>query len=367
VPFDAARQRLTGTPVAVIEGVRRSLSTNISQFSIADNGTLIYIPGPAGNADIRKTELVSMTLKGEVTRLALPDGPSYNFPRYSPDGTQVAFEAQDSTGTDVWIYDLSGYSAMRRLTFGGHNRHPIWTRDGKRITFQSDREDDLGLFSQRADGTGAVERLTKAEKGTAHVPQSWSPKSDRLLFTANTGGVLGARTGANNPGSHSTLLLLSIAPLRTEPFAGIESRDRAVNAEFSPDGAWVAYSTGVAPSVVYVRPFPATSAVYQISKNDDGHHPWWSHDGRTLYYVPGPDGLSRVTVATSPAFSFSNPGALPRGLLSESPVTSRSIDTNADDTRLIGAAQVNAAAGTPRIQVVLNWFDELRRLAPAAR
>src|SRR6476660_2963268 len=77
------------------------------------------------------------------------------------------------------------------------------------------------------------------------------------------------------------------------------------------DGAWVAYSSGIRPSAVYVRPFPLTGAVYQVSKNDDGHHPWWSYDGRELLYVPGPDGLVRVTVNRSPSVWFSAPSALP--------------------------------------------------------
>jgi serine/threonine-protein kinase len=367
-PFDPARQQVTGPPAAVLEGVRRSLSTNFAQFSVADNGSLVYVPGAGGPSSARRNRLVTVASKGgEITRLPMPEGASYEFPRFSPDGTQVVFDTDDGRGADVWVYDLSRASAMRRLTFGGRNRHPIWSRDGRWITFQSDREGDLGLYRQRADGAGAPERLTRADPSTAHVPQSWSPAGDILLFTSNKGGALGAWTGAFNPGSTSTLFSLSLKDRKVEPFGGVQSQDRAVNAEFSPDGALVAYGTGMRPSTVYVRPFPLTGAIYQVSKNDDGHHPWWSSDGRELYYVPGPDGLVRVTVGRSPVVSFSDPFAVPRGGLIESPVTSRNIDLSPDGTRFIGVASGGPSvepSGAPYMQVVLNWFEELKRLAP---
>jgi Tol biopolymer transport system component len=356
-----------GPAVAVIEGVRRSLSTNVAQFSVADNGSLVYVPGPGGTSSYRRNRLVMMSLKGEITSLPMPEGPSYEFPRFSPDGTQVTFDTDDGKGADVWVYDLSRGSAARRLTFGGRNRHPIWSRDGRWITFQSDREGDLGLYRQRADGTGAPERLTKADPATAHVPQSWSPAGDILLFTSNKGGILSAWTGAINPGSTSTLLMLTLKDRKAEPFAGVQSQDRAANAEFSPDGAWVAYSSGIRPSVVYVRPFPLTGAIYQASKNDDGHHPWWSRDGRELFYVPGPDGLARVTINSGSVASFSDPFLLPRGGMIESPVTARNIDLSPDGTRLLGVGSGSLAGGpadTLSMQIVLNWFTELQQRVP---
>jgi Tol biopolymer transport system component len=207
--------------------------------------------------------------------------------------------------------------------------------------------------------------------GTSHVPQSWSPTGDWLLFSSNTGGLLDAWTGARNPGQKSTLMLLKMKDRTTASFPNGQSTDRAANGEFSPDGAWIAYSVGVEPSVVYVQPFPANGAVYQISKDDDGHHPWWSHDGRALFYVPGPDGLARVTVTPRPTFSFGTVQSRPRGGLFESPITSRSIDSTRDDTTVIGIALSSVIksgnAVKPQFDVILNWSEELKRLAPRAR
>ena len=114
-----------------------------------------------------------------------------------------------------------------------------------------------------------------------------------------------------------------------------------------------------------MRPFPLTGAVYQVSKNDDGHHPWWSRDGRELFYVPGPDGLVRVTVNRSPFVSFSDPSALPRNMFVESPVTSRNMDSSPDGAQLLGVT--TGGSDAPFMQIVLNWFEELNRLAPARR
>ena len=77
---------------------------------------------------------------------------------------------------------MSSNETMQRLTFGGNNRFPIWSGDSKRVAFQSDREGDLGILWQAAIG-GKAERLTKADQGTSHAPESWSPKGDTFLYS----------------------------------------------------------------------------------------------------------------------------------------------------------------------------------------
>ena len=95
--------------------------------------------------------------------LKVPPG-LYEYPRVSPDGTRLAFGTSDGKEAVVSIYELSGASAVRRLTFGGNNRFPIWSADGQRVAFQSDREGDPAVFWQPADG-GTAERLTTARPG----------------------------------------------------------------------------------------------------------------------------------------------------------------------------------------------------------
>ena len=113
--------------------------------------------------------------------MKLPRG-SYSYPRVSPDGKWLALETSDGKQAAVSVYELSGASAVRRLTFGGNNRMPIRSADGKRVAFQSDREGDLAVFWQPVSG-GTAERLTRPEAGVSHVPESWSPKGDVFLFS----------------------------------------------------------------------------------------------------------------------------------------------------------------------------------------
>jgi Tol biopolymer transport system component len=108
----------------------------------------------------------------------------------------------------VWIYDLSGVTSMRRLTLGSRNRLPVWSTDGEHVAFQSDRDGDLGIFLQRADGTTAAERLTKPDKDTAHVPESWSPDGKTLLFSVAKGASYSVEA-------------LSLPDKKETPFGGI--------------------------------------------------------------------------------------------------------------------------------------------------
>ena len=116
----------------------------------------MYIPGPISGSALGDLAFVERT--GAVQKLKLPSG-RYDLVRVSPDGKLLALGIDDVSGANVWIYDLLKGTALRQLTFGGRNRYPTWTPDGQRVVFQSDREGDLGIFWQRADGTDSAERL----------------------------------------------------------------------------------------------------------------------------------------------------------------------------------------------------------------
>jgi hypothetical protein len=173
-------------------------------------------------------------------------------------------------------------------------------------------------------------------------------------------------------GSKVSLWTLSLADKKTAPYGDVESVF-PINATFSPDGRWVAYAaagSSQASSTVYVQPFPATGAKYQISKDDDGHHPVWSPDGKELSYIPGPGRLVAVAVRTQPTFSSEFPKDVPRApFLFGGRLNERNHDILRDGQRFIGvipaSGQRVTGAAAPSIQVVLNWTEELKRLAPA--
>jgi serine/threonine-protein kinase len=256
------------------------------------------------------------------------------------------------------VYELSGASALRRLTFGGRNRVPVWSADGQRIAFQSDRDGDLGIFAQRADGSGSAERLTTPEKDAAHVPESWSSQGD-LLFT-------------ETKGADAVLWIYPARDRKSRPFGSVKSSRQPANAAFSPNGRWVAYqSNETGTPAVYVQPYPPTGARFQASlesPNDDPHHPLWSRDGKELFYVAGPNRFVAVTVTERSGLSFSNPEPIQIGVWKNTfggPTTIRNYDVSNDGKRFIGVvASAVADSGVPRapqIQVVLNWLDEVER------
>ena len=350
----------------ILEGVRRGntpeLNPGSAHFSVSNTGTLIYVPGPVSPAAAEQ-ELVRLDPKRGIEPLKLPRG-RYETPRVSPDGKRLAFGTEDAREAAVWIYDLAGTSSMRRLTVGGRNRYPIWSADGERIAFQSDREGDVSIFWQRADGTGRAERLTTAEPGTFHVPESWSPKGDRLLFSTFTKASLGA-----------SLWALSIADRKAEPLGSVQSSNAILPAAvFSPDGRWVAYNsdeTGL--TGVYVQPYPATGAKYPISRGR-ASFPVWSPDGKAIVYIDtarsGTGRLVVVNLTTEPTFAFGNPVVLPSGTLQTGGVSAPNAPRRFDmapDGSIIGtvaADQSSSQLGVLRIEVVLNWFEELKARVP---
>lgn len=361
VAFDAKRLAATGSPVPVAEGVKRSSSMvrRLAQFRVSANGTAIYFPGPASSTGgVLGVGLFDR--KGAAELLKVARG-SYEHPRLSPDGQRIAFGSESGA---IWIYDLAGKSAVRRLTVDGqgNNRYPIWSADSQRVTFQSNREKDRGIFWQRADGSGAAERLVTAEEGTELVPESWSPDGGWLLYC-----VFGRD-------QTSTLWVWSKEDRKAETFGTVKSAGRIfTGAVFSPDGKWVAYTVGdeavQRSRAVYVQPFPATGAKYKISKDaDDGHHPLWSPDGKELFFTPGPGSpLEAVAVSTQPAFSFGESGKVARRFLALGPSYPRPWDISRDGQRFLGLSESQTdglVAQDQQIRVVVNWFEELKRKVP---
>ena len=287
VPFDLNRLSASGTPVAVLDGVRSyDASLGAAAFyAVSDEGTLVYQPGRAAG----QSAVAWTGLDGRQEALDLPAG-SYSHPRLSPDGRWLAFARQDSGGTDVWVYAVAGGTAMRRLTEGGNNRYPIWSRDGSHVVFQSDRDGDRGIFWQRADGTAPAERLTTAEEETEQIPESWSRTEDRLAFSVKTGSVF-------------ELWMWTLADRAAQRFGSAQSLG-LFNARFSPDGRWVAYTQRDPVVAMWVASMGAPETRYQVGQDSDvAHHPLWSPDGHRLFYFAGLSPMA-VDVTTQPTLEM---------------------------------------------------------------
>jgi Tol biopolymer transport system component len=356
VPFDAQRLVVKGAPVPIVEGVSRDTAgvTGTGNYAFSSTGSLVYVRGPVSASALLDIGL--MDRNGKVEPLRLPAG-RYEWPRVAPDGKRLAVASDDDKEATVWIYDLSGTHAMQRLTSEGNNRFPIWTSDSTRIAFQSDRDGDPAIFWQPADG-GLAERLTKPAPGESHAPESWPPKGDAFLFSIAKG-------------SDVSLWTFSLHDRKATPFGGVHSSN-PTNAAFSPDGNWVAYASAErGAGTIYVQPFPATGIKYQlfVKGSDSPHHPRWSPDGRELFYDANPKvtGFEAVSVTTQPTFAFGNAVIVPKLFLMAGAVLRTPYDI-APDGRLVGRITAGHAeyvrSQNDQIQVVLNWFEDLKARVP---
>jgi hypothetical protein len=140
------------------------------------------------------------------------------------------------------------------------------------------------------------------------------------------------------------------------------------DAVFSPDGKWVAYQVGyqgVAEATLYVQPFPPTGTKFEIGR---GGRPAWSRDSKELFFIPAPSLLYAVSVETQPAFRFTPPVSIPRRFGLAPPVSPRPYDMLPDGRFVaVDAATDPAQPRSPQLQVVLNWFEELKAKVPAGR
>ncbi len=344
VPFDLAALEVTGDSVPVVQGVRQTPNVYVD-YAISRNGTLVYVPDTGG----LNLTLVWVDREGAVEPLGAPPG-NYRDPRLSPDGRRLALRS----GGDIWVYDM-GRQTLSRLTFAPEtDETPVWTPDGKWVTFAGDRDGVRNLLRRVADGSEEEEQLVTLQ-GHAHA-NSWSPDGQVLVFgmgpieTASEGIWLLPLEGDRKP----TLLLKT-------PFNVYASR-------LSQDGHWIAYASDESGrSEIYVQPFPGLGGKWQISTAGGGHAVW-ARNGRELFYQDG-DKMMVVEVTTQPNFSAGSPKVLFEGQFLTSGVGmtgsgNTSYDVAPDGQRFVMIKESEEQQESRQIKVVLNWFEELKRLVP---
>jgi len=345
VLFDLATLEVTSGPVPVLQDVRQTV-IGFADYAISEEGTLVYVPvGSEG----QRGELVWVDRKG-TERIITQEKRNYLMPRISPDETRVSVAIdEDDGGRNVWIYDLE-HDLISRLTFeGGRNSVPIWTPDGGWITFDSDRDGPRHLFRRPADGSGPAEPLITTTPGIA-IPSSWSPDGSVLAFHMAVAG------GNRN---------IWILPMEgdREPRILITSPNTDCCAVFSPEGKWLAYvSDELSQQQVYVSPYPKADVKYLISGEEGGGEPVWSPDGTELFYRSG-NKMMVASIETEPTFRVGKLEQLFQGSYVVSTTTPGFLqyyDISRDGQRFLMIKE----AGQGQINVVLNWFEELKRLVP---
>jgi Tol biopolymer transport system component len=267
----------------------------------------------------------------------------------------------------IWLYDLSR-DALTRLTFEGHaNSNPVWTPDGKRVTFQSTKEGPTNIFWQLADGSGGLERLTTSEY--LNAPTSWSPDGNLLAFheinPTTQRDIWVLRMADPSPGSGQALSVGSGQVRKPQPF--LRTPFNEADAQFSPDGRWLAYESDQSGrQEIYVQPFPGPGGKWQVS-TDGGSEPVWNRNGRELFYRSG-DKMMEVDIATQPGFTAGTPRMLFEKQYEKAPIPVSAYDVSPDGQRFLMVKSSEQAQAAPtQINVVLNWFEELKQKVPTGK
>jgi serine/threonine-protein kinase len=358
VPFDLQRLQVTGTAVPVVEGVLQSTTSGAAQYGFSATGSLVYA---SGGLQASQRRLVWVDRKGAEQPVAAP-AHAYLAPRLSPDGRRVAVGITESQ-SHIWLYDVSRDS-LTRLTFEGNsNQYPTWTPDGKRIAFQSNKEGPLNLFWQLADGSGGLERLTISDN--TQTSNSWSPDGQLLAFheidPAAQRDIWVLRMGDPSPTSGQVPSAGSGQVRKAQPF--LRTPFDEAGARFSPDARWLAYISNESGRYeIYVQPYPGPGGKWQVS-TEGGTEPVWNLNGRELFYRSG-DKMMAVDIATQPSFAAGKPRMLFEGQYVPTPATAPNYDVTPDGQRFLMLKPVEQAAGPTQINVVLNWFEELKRRVP---
>jgi dipeptidyl aminopeptidase/acylaminoacyl peptidase len=343
VPFDVDRLEVRGSPVPVVDAVRSTIGP-FGDFSISDSGTLVYVPGTGPE----RTASTLVWVDGVGTERPLSAPPrayssNTSAPKLSPDGHRIAVTIAGESD-DIWVYDQDR-GTLERVTSEGNSRGPVWTPDGMRLVYEGLSGAHSAVLSVPVDRRAAPSVIATHDKARI-VPSSVSPNGKFVLgfFPIDKGlWVLDVAEGA-------------LGGAKLSPF--LDSKFTKYNPAFSPDGKWVAYrSFNTGRPEIDVTPYPGPGGRFQIS-TDGGDWPRWAVDGRQLFYRNG-DKMMAVEVRTEPTFRTSKPTVLFEGRYGNG------YDVSADGKRFLMVKPAGAQqAPTDQLNVVLNWFEELKARVP---
>lgn len=271
-PFDAGRLTLSGEPRIIAEQVETG-GAAASAFTLSDSGILAYQASATGGS-----QLIWFDRQGRQLG-TVGDAASYGDVELSPDGRQVAVSIIDPlTNTrDLWLVDV-GRGVRTRFTFDkGDDVAPIWSRDGARIVFTSNRSGHYDLYEKAATGIGP-ETLVYADASEKY-PTSWLSDARMLLYWTFTAEGTELKLLDQASRAARTFLSSPVSPGR-----------------FAPDGRFVLYySSESGRSEVYLLPFPAATRKWQVSSNG-GSFARWRPDGKEVFYVSRDNRLAAAPI-----------------------------------------------------------------------
>jgi Tol biopolymer transport system component len=351
IPFNIRMMKVTGQPVVILKGVLMTYSFFL-HFSISGNGSLAFIP--ENIPDKSELKVVSVDLKGKSESLNFPAG-NYYGPRFSPDGKNILITRVQEQSS-LWIYGLergtiNRFSDNELSAFWG-----IWSPDCKNIILNTTLPGDTysNIFRKRSDGSGTMDRLT-TNNYFHQLPQCWSADGKYLIYTE----LVNPKTGFD------IWLLPMERDSAPRPFLNSELNEGLP--AMSPDGRWLAYVTGNAgQEEVFVCSFPGKENILQISIMG-GTEPLWAPDGKEIYYRDrAAKNLMGVSFIAEPELRVGKPAIVfPGNYATTGSLAGRDYDISPDGKRFLMIEYGEEKSTVTQINIVLNWYEELKKLVPA--
>ncbi|HET9360396.1 MAG TPA: protein kinase [Vicinamibacterales bacterium] len=340
VVFDLDRLEVKEPSRLVLEGVRTEYN-GAAHFSVAGNGSLTYIADPPAAA--RPGRVVWVGRDGrEQDSVTASELESPRYLRLSPDRQRLAL----AVGRDIWVYDLRGRPPIRLTTQGATD--PLWSLDGARIFYRVENS-RRSVVVLPSDGGGGEPKATSPEGSFA--PRGWD-RAGRTLLALHFDGPQRdiVQWSLDNPDVF-------------EPVVRTPSFDGGFGIAMSPDGRWLAYASDRdGAQQIWVQPYPGPGVARRVSPRG-GIHPVWSPNGRELFYVDG-ERLMSVVVGREGDFPFATATALFSHAFAPPSEGTPDYDVGSDGRFLLIKSSETARFAEPQIAVVLNWFEELKRLVP---
>jgi len=333
-PFDARGLRFTGEPFPVVDDVAVGGGVGTNADFSSSRTALVFRGGASG----RRMRMTWVDRGGKVLGGVGDPGDYFNL-SLSPDGRRVAASTGDPN-TDIWILDGSR-GVSTRLTFDPAIEYsPLWSPDGSRVAFTSERLAPTGIYVKRANGAGAESLLF-------HLPgrssaTSWS-RDGKLLV-----GIV------RNPAAAWDIWAFPLDGSRA-PYAVVAGPRFDGEPALSPDGRWVAYTSNESGRFeIYAQSMEGTGGRLQIS-GQGGRDAHWRADGRELFYLAPAGGMYAVDVTPGSTLGLGAPRRLfdqPNEVVDP---TGHSFDVTADGQRFL--VRRDAEHSEPPVTTVyVNWL-----------
>ena len=338
--FDAGKLQLWGEPAPIAERFQRSTFFGFAPISVSSAGMLAYRSGPNANS-----QLVWFDRSGKTLGTVGPPG-AYQHLALSPDEKRLAVANTESLGTayDIWLFELSRGDSTKFTFHPMTDWMPVWSPDGSRIAFASDREGITNIYQKLSSGASDEELLLKSKE--LKYLGDWS--RDGRFLAYESFGVRSLRD-------------LWVLPLEGDrkPVPFLQTDFSEYQGRFSPDGRWMAYTSDAsgAPEV-YIQPFPASGGKWKISIHG-GSDPRWRGDGKELFYLAADRKLMAVDLKAGgskerPAVDVGAPRPLFETRVPSQLPIHRDYAVTKDGQRFLVNSLTEEAGGAP-ITIVVNW------------